>query len=341
MPLLLHGARPAPRRRGGRGRDGPVRRPDRRARLRLDRARRPADPQPRWCWCSTSRGRRGPSPPVVHGLRTFDPDVRIAGVILNKAGSARHAAEVGARSSDRPVLGVLPRDAGVEAPSRHLGLVPAAERAEAAARARPAGRQIARARRPRPRCWRSPHGAGPAAIGTAVGPVATWSTALGAESPVERTTGRWSRWPAGGLHLPLRRDRRAARARPGCELVIFDPLTDPRAAGGHGRDLPRRRLPRGARRRAGRQRVAARRELAAAIAAGVPTVAECAGLLYLCRTSTASRWSARSTPTAAMTRAADAALPHGDRDHRHPARRRRATGDRARVPPHRGDAGDR
>ena len=31
---------------------------------------------------------------VVHGLASFDPAVRIAGVILNKAGSARHATEV-------------------------------------------------------------------------------------------------------------------------------------------------------------------------------------------------------------------------------------------------------
>ena len=87
--------------------------------------------RPRWCWSSTSPQvvphRRAPS---VHGLRTFDPATRIAGVILNKAGSARHADEVAAalEATGIPVLGVLPRDAGIEAPSRHLGLVPAAER---------------------------------------------------------------------------------------------------------------------------------------------------------------------------------------------------------------------
>src|SRR5699024_2378307 len=31
---------------------------------------------------------------VVHGMATFDPAVRVAGVILNKAGSSRHAEEV-------------------------------------------------------------------------------------------------------------------------------------------------------------------------------------------------------------------------------------------------------
>ena len=52
-------------------------------------------------------------------------------MILNKAGSPRHAAEV-ADSIDLPVLGTLGRDDAVSAPSRHLGLVPAAERDEAA-----------------------------------------------------------------------------------------------------------------------------------------------------------------------------------------------------------------
>jgi cobyrinic acid a,c-diamide synthase len=66
---------------------------------------------------------------LVHGFRSFG-DVRIAGVILNRVGSDRHEAllrdaceEVGT-----PVLGALRRAGAVAAPSRHLGLVPAAER---------------------------------------------------------------------------------------------------------------------------------------------------------------------------------------------------------------------
>src|SRR5207342_3050769 len=71
---------------------------------------------------------------IVHGLNTFDPNVRLSGVILNKAGSERHAREIitAVQAVGFEVLGVLPRDAGIEIPSRHLGLVPAAERAEAA-----------------------------------------------------------------------------------------------------------------------------------------------------------------------------------------------------------------
>ena len=70
---------------------------------------------------------------VVHGLATFDPAIRIAGVILNKAGSERHAAEArrSVEATGMPVLGVLHRDDGISAPSRHLGLVPVAERGDA------------------------------------------------------------------------------------------------------------------------------------------------------------------------------------------------------------------
>jgi cobyrinic acid a,c-diamide synthase len=66
---------------------------------------------------------------LVHGFRSFG-NVRLAGVILNRVGSDRHEAllreaceEVGT-----PVLGAMRRADAVAAPSRHLGLIPAAER---------------------------------------------------------------------------------------------------------------------------------------------------------------------------------------------------------------------
>ena len=66
---------------------------------------------------------------LVHGFRSFG-NVRLGGVILNRVGSERHESilreaceEVGT-----PVLGALRRADAVAAPSRHLGLVPAAER---------------------------------------------------------------------------------------------------------------------------------------------------------------------------------------------------------------------
>ena len=70
---------------------------------------------------------------IVHGLRTFG-DVRIGGVILNRIGSDRHA-EICHAAMDEvglPILGTLRRRDDVAAPSRHLGLIPAAERGAAA-----------------------------------------------------------------------------------------------------------------------------------------------------------------------------------------------------------------
>lgn len=66
---------------------------------------------------------------VVHGFTTYDPDVRVAGVILNNVASPRHEAEVRASIVGIPVLGVVPRLPEIVVPSRHLGLIPVAERA--------------------------------------------------------------------------------------------------------------------------------------------------------------------------------------------------------------------
>ncbi|MBP0462230.1 cobyrinate a,c-diamide synthase, partial [Streptomyces montanisoli] len=67
---------------------------------------------------------------LVHGFLSFDPDVRIGGVVLNKVGSDRHEELLreALEECGVPVLGALRRSDGVSAPSRHLGLVPVAER---------------------------------------------------------------------------------------------------------------------------------------------------------------------------------------------------------------------
>ncbi|MEW2132428.1 cobyrinate a,c-diamide synthase [Streptomyces sp. NPDC005435] len=71
---------------------------------------------------------------LVHGFVSWDTGVRIGGVILNKVGSDRHEELLreALESVGVPVLGVLRRGAAVETPSRHLGLVPVAERGAAA-----------------------------------------------------------------------------------------------------------------------------------------------------------------------------------------------------------------
>ncbi|MFC8363648.1 cobyrinate a,c-diamide synthase, partial [Streptomyces griseorubiginosus] len=67
---------------------------------------------------------------LVHGFASWDPEVRVGGVILNKVASDRHEALLreALESAGVPVFGVLRRAAQVDTPSRHLGLVPVAER---------------------------------------------------------------------------------------------------------------------------------------------------------------------------------------------------------------------
>lgn len=62
--------------------------------------------------------------PVLMGLRTFDPSVRVAGVIFNKVGSERHRRLLFQTATDAglPCLGCLPRHAALEQGSRYLGL---------------------------------------------------------------------------------------------------------------------------------------------------------------------------------------------------------------------------
>jgi cobyrinic acid a,c-diamide synthase len=69
---------------------------------------------------------------LVHGFSAFDPRIRVAGVVLNRVGSARHEETLRSALPDVPVLGAVRRHQGMVTPSRHLGLVPAAERSREA-----------------------------------------------------------------------------------------------------------------------------------------------------------------------------------------------------------------
>ncbi|MFZ5851816.1 MAG: cobyrinate a,c-diamide synthase [Actinomycetota bacterium] len=73
---------------------------------------------------------------LVAGFRAFDPGVRLGGVVLNRVGSAGHEALLreALAPTGVPVLGALRRHPAAATPSRHLGLVPAAERVAAARR---------------------------------------------------------------------------------------------------------------------------------------------------------------------------------------------------------------
>ena len=70
--------------------------------------------------------------PLLRGYLDFDPQVRIAGVVLNQVRGARHADKLRtavAEHTDLPVVGCVPHDARMELPERHLGLIPGAEHA--------------------------------------------------------------------------------------------------------------------------------------------------------------------------------------------------------------------
>ncbi|WP_343708502.1 cobyrinate a,c-diamide synthase [Mycobacterium sp.] len=211
---------------------------------------------------------------AIAGMAAFDPSVRIAGVILNKSGSARHADEVrdALASTGIPVLGVLPRDDGIETPSRHLGLVPAAERAESGQTLKRMADVIA------------VHVDIDAVLGLARAaaalPEPRWDPTREVQPP---SPGRRVVAIAGGRAFTFRYAETEELLRAaGCDVVEFDPLVDATLPAGtagiylgggfpevHAAEL------------AGNRCLTA--ELRSAIASGVPTVAECAGLLYLCR----------------------------------------------------------
>ena len=67
---------------------------------------------------------------MVHGYATYDPTVRVAGVVLNQVGSDGHETLLreALEPTGVPVVGALHRDDRLRWRDRHLGLVPVAER---------------------------------------------------------------------------------------------------------------------------------------------------------------------------------------------------------------------
>ena len=78
-----------------------------------------------------ARGQAQSAAAVALGFREMRRDVRLAGVVLNRVASPRHELlmRLAFDALAIPVLGVLPREAGIELPERHLGLVQAREHA--------------------------------------------------------------------------------------------------------------------------------------------------------------------------------------------------------------------
>ncbi|MFJ6075401.1 cobyrinate a,c-diamide synthase [Streptomyces sp. NPDC093065] len=219
---------------------------------------------------------------LVYGFVSWDPEVRIGGVILNKVGSDRHEALVreAVDSVGVPVLGVLRRAAPVKTPSRHLGLIPVAERGSDAVDAVAAmGAQVAAG------CDLEAlvglaRAAGPLPGGSAPwtpGPVPTHHPTRSVRKSTPRVA-----IAAGAAFTFSYAEHAELLAGAGAEVVTFDPLRDeelPEGTGGLvvGGGFPEVYASELSANEGLRKSVA---ELALG---GAPVAAECAGLLYLCR----------------------------------------------------------
>jgi cobyrinic acid a,c-diamide synthase len=208
------------------------------------------------------------------GYAGMEPDLRLAGVILNRVGSARHEqilrtalAEVG-----MPVLGVIPRLAELTTPSRHLGLIPAAERSAEAERTVAALAGVVSRSVDLDLLLRVARGAPDLLPGPGVESSTAPTTRAG--PPVRIGI-------AGGAAFTFGyQEQQELLIAAGAEPVRFDPLTDERLPAGlagivigggfpetYCADL------------SANDRM--RTDIADRVRAGVPIAAECAGLLYL------------------------------------------------------------
>ncbi|MFD5541911.1 cobyrinate a,c-diamide synthase [Streptomyces sp. NPDC127079] len=216
---------------------------------------------------------------LVHGFASWDPQVRVGGVILNKVASDRHEELLreALEASGVPVFGVLRRVAQVETPSRHLGLVPVAERRRDAVEAVAAmAAQVA-------------DGCDLGALlelarGAGALPGTAWDAAEAlASSPAGTVRSTVRVAVAGGAAFTFSyAEHTELLAAAGADVVPFDPLRDERLPEGtnglvvgggfpevYGREL------------SANERL--RKDIAALAERGAPVAAECAGLLYLCR----------------------------------------------------------
>ncbi len=84
--------------------------------------------------------------PLILGYQAFDPDIRIAGVILNNMGGSRHESKLRAvieHYTDVEVIGAVQYDTSMQIAERHLGLVPANEQQAAMERICHVGGRVA------------------------------------------------------------------------------------------------------------------------------------------------------------------------------------------------------
>lgn len=214
-----------------------------------------------------ARGQSHSIAALLHGFSTFDPQTRIAGVILNLVGSPRHEEVLwqACEHAGLPVFGAVPRTEALAVPSRHLGLVTAVEHGRHARDAVAAMTDLV-----------ARHVDLEAVLGCAAARVADapW------EPPVTESAERVTVALAAGKAFTFGYPEHGELLRAaGADVVDFDPLTEPLPAGTaalvvpggfpeqHTADLS--------------ANIVVREQIQRLAASGAPIHAECAGLTYL------------------------------------------------------------
>ncbi len=208
--------------------------------------------------------------PLVLGYQVFDPGIKIAGVILNKVGTARQESKVRQaieRYTGIPVLGALPRDGGFAIEERHLGLMTPMET--------PASRAaIERLRQAVESCVNLD---GLLEIASKAPPLAAVPAAprAVAKQDVRIAIARDS---AFGFYYA---DDLDAFERAGAKLCFFDALSDSRLPDADGLFIgggfPETQAPQL------EANASLRADIAQKIRLGLPAYAECGGMMYLAR----------------------------------------------------------
>jgi cobyrinic acid a,c-diamide synthase len=217
--------------------------------------------------------------PLILGFQAFDRNIRIAGVILNQLGGARHEAKlraVIAHYTGVPVLGAVQYDEQLTIVERHLGLVPSNEAEAARTRVEEIAARIAsQVDLDALLAVARPENQGQTTFSDAGDEKKTWSVPDFRGVSLRVGIARDS---AFGFYYPG--DLEALRAA-GAELVPFDALRDRRLPAVDalfiGGGFPETHM----------DALAANAELRAAvrsaIESGMPAYAECGGLMYLAR----------------------------------------------------------
>lgn len=205
--------------------------------------------------------------PLLHGYQTFDRDISIDGIILNKTGGPRHEGKLNAaieQYNQIEVLGSLPRRDTLSVDERHLGLTTPGD----VSSAEPIIDALADAVE---QCVDLEH----------LKTIAQKAARTPRLSPTKKIepdiTIAIPRDESFGFYYP---DDLEAMEAAGAKLVFFNALKDeemPRADGLFiGGGFPETNMEQLS------QNKALRAQLKSLIQAGLPTYAECGGLMYLC-----------------------------------------------------------